>query len=263
MTEHTMELAGGSGSIQYWLEGDGPPLVLVSTLSGTWQMQVRELRKRFTVLTYDMRGFGRSPSANGLPSNQQHADDLAALLTAVGCSRARLIGLSHGGLVCQHFAARYPDRLAGLVLAATFARARGSTRLFLRMLHGFLERDDVPHFWEVLKSFLFSEANADRILRREGLLRRAMFDQYDAACLRSIYGQAIEHDSSAWLGAVRCPTLVVGGAEDMLFPPPLSQELSALVAGSKLVLLPAAHVPPVEVPRQFNETIADFFGRAP
>jgi 3-oxoadipate enol-lactonase len=260
MTGEHAEVSGGS--ISYQVEGEGPLLVLVSTLAGTWRGQVRDLRKRFTILTYDMRGFGESPSTTGFPTNAEHADDLAALLDVVGASRATVLGLSHGGLVSQHFAGKHPDRLSGLALVATFAKARGSTLLFLRMLYGFLERDDLANFWEVLKSFLFSAPNWDKLLRTERMLRRAMFDQYTVASLRSIYGGALEHDSLAWLGDVGCPTLVVGGQEDMLFPPWMTAELAELVPGAHQVMLPAAHVPPVEVPQQFNDVVTQFFGGA-
>src|SRR6185295_4180270 len=138
-----------SGRIRYSLVGAGVPLCLVSTIAGTWHGQLRALSKQHQVLTYDMRGFGGSTSADrGLPSNEQHADDLAEIIEAAGLSRPPVVvGLSHGGLVAQRFALRHPDRLSGLVLVATFARLSGSALLFLRMLYEFLEDDDIELFW--------------------------------------------------------------------------------------------------------------------
>ncbi|MDQ2583479.1 hypothetical protein CKY47_05690 [Saccharothrix yanglingensis] len=250
------------GAIGYRRGGSGPPLVLLSTLAGGWLRQVPVLSRHFDVLTYDMRGFGDSPSDTGHPTNAQHADDLAVLLDRLGVDRAAVVGMSHGGLVAQHFAAKHADRLTGLGLVATFAAPHGPTLLLLRMLNGFLERGDLAGFWEVLKSMLFSAAGAPELARREAALRRAMFDQYDVAALGSIYAQALEHDSRAWLGEVGCPTLVVGGAEDILFPPVLTEELGRLVPGARVELLPAAHVPPVEAPRLFNDLVVDVFGAA-
>lgn len=251
-----------NGQISYRVHGDGPPLVLLSTLSGSWMRQIPALKKRFTVIAYDMRGFGASPSASGFPSNQEHADDLAALLDTLGLDRAAVVGMSHGGMVGQHFAIRHPERLAGLALVATIAKARASTLLFLKMLYGFLERDDLENFWHVLRSFLFSAAGAEFLARRERPLREAMFNQYTPASLRSIYGQALEHDVlDAGLSGVRCPCMVVGGEEDMLFPPPMTRELAALLPESRTELLPAAHIPPIEAARQFNDLLIEFFGK--
>ncbi|MDX6742361.1 alpha/beta fold hydrolase [Actinocorallia sp. A-T 12471] len=260
MITDTVELK--EGAIRYRTRGEGPPLVLLSTLGGTWMRQTPVLSKHFTVITYDMRGFGDSPSSVGFPSNADHADDLAELLTALGYDKAAVAGLSHGGIVAQHFAGRHPERLSALALVATFAKARESTELFLRMLYGFLERDDMANFWEVLRSFLFSAANAEVLDRRESLLKQAMFDQYTTAALRSVYGQARTHDSTGFLGPLPCPTLVVGGLQDMLFPVTATEELAALIPGARTVLLPAAHIPPVESPRAFNDVLLDFLGEA-
>ncbi|WP_413803248.1 alpha/beta fold hydrolase [Streptomyces iranensis] len=258
MTRRTMDL--GNGRIRYRIQGEGPPLVLVSTLAGTWIRQIRQLSQHYSVLTYDMRGFGDSPCRRGFPSNAEHADDLDRLLETLGIPRASVLGLSHGGLVVQHLALRHPHRVRRLGLVATFARPGGSAGIFLKMLNGFLDRDDLPNFWEVLKSFLFSAAGSERMVRMETHLRRAMFDRYTTAALRSIYGQAREHDLLAELCAVRCPALVIGGEQDMLFPPSVTEELAAAIPGASLELLPAAHVPPVEAPLPFNKIVTEFFG---
>ncbi|WP_158075596.1 alpha/beta fold hydrolase [Actinokineospora bangkokensis] len=255
-----IELDGGS--IRYRVRGSGQPLVLLATLQGSWLRQVRALTEHFTTITYDMRGFGDSPSLVGFPTNAEHADDLAALLDHLGVERAVVVGMSHGGLVAQHFAAKHAERLAGLGLIATFGTAHGPTKQLLRMLNGFLERDDLPGFWEVLKSMLFSEAGVPALLRHEAALRKAMFDQYDVAALSSIYGGALEHDSQEWLGAPGCPALVVGGAEDILFPPVLTERLGARLPGARVELLPAAHIPPVEDPDRFNALLLETFGAA-
>ena len=49
------------------------------------------------------------------------AEDLHALVDALGLDRPVICGLSLGGAIAQVYATRYPDRLSGLVLAATFA----------------------------------------------------------------------------------------------------------------------------------------------
>lgn len=248
------------GHIEFRTKGEGEPLVLLSTLSGSWMRQLPVLSKKFQVISYDMRGFGDSPSATGFPTNAEHADDLALLLESLGVERATVIGLSHGGMVAQHFAAKHGERLAGLGLVSTIASAHGPTYMLLRMLQGFLIRDDIIGFWEVLKSMMFSQAGAETLYRRESAFRRAMFDQYDCAALHSIYGQALEHDSKAWFGRLDCPSLVVGGQEDILFPPAVTRELADLLPSSRMELLPAAHFPPLEAWRDFNDLVIDTFG---
>lgn len=102
--------------------GHGPTVVLeaggagegtTGTFSGTVEEQLAEFA---TVLTYDRVGSGRSGS-KPRETIAEMADDLRALLSATGCETpAVIVGWSSGGMVAEMFAARYPDKVAGLVL---------------------------------------------------------------------------------------------------------------------------------------------------
>jgi len=101
-----------------------------------------------------------------------------------------------------------------------------------------------------------------RRVDREQIIRATLDPvpvHHDTSALRSIYGQAVEHDSTGWFSGVACPSLVVGGAEDILFPRVLTERLASQLPGSRLELLPAAHLPPVEVPRPFNDLVLATF----
>ncbi|MCL7418798.1 MAG: alpha/beta hydrolase [Halalkalicoccus sp.] len=75
----------------------------------------------YTTVAYDVREHGRTGgSARTAYSIGSFADDLDALVTALDLDRPVLCGLSMGGCIAQVYAATYPDRLAGLVLADTF-----------------------------------------------------------------------------------------------------------------------------------------------
>lgn len=102
--------------------GQGPVVVLEAggagegtseTYSGTVEEQLAEFA---TVVTYDRVGSGRS---DGKPRETvaQLADDLDALLSAIGCQTpAVIVGWSSGGMVAEMFAVRHPSKVAGLVL---------------------------------------------------------------------------------------------------------------------------------------------------
>jgi pimeloyl-ACP methyl ester carboxylesterase len=75
-----------------------------------------ELAKFCRVLTYDRAGLGRSERIKTAPTMGERAQDLAALLDAVGVREAALfVGWSLGGLILQNFSARYPERVSGLL----------------------------------------------------------------------------------------------------------------------------------------------------
>ncbi|WP_277555168.1 alpha/beta fold hydrolase [Halobaculum limi] len=108
----------------YQRRGDGPAVVFVhgAIVDHTqWAPQMDALADEYTVVAYDVRGHGRTGgSSRASYSIDLFADDLAALIDALDLDRPVVCGLSMGGCIAQSFAARYPDRLSGLVLVDTF-----------------------------------------------------------------------------------------------------------------------------------------------
>ena len=102
--------------------GTGLPLVLSHGFlqdSSMFDAQVRQLRPRHRVVTWDARGHGSTAMSGGAFDYWDSADDLAALLDQLGVKRAVVGGMSQGGFISLRFALRYPDRTAGLVLIDT------------------------------------------------------------------------------------------------------------------------------------------------
>ncbi|MCE3555515.1 alpha/beta hydrolase [Pseudonocardia sp. RS11V-5] len=107
--------------LHYETTGSGPALLViqggVSDAGGTAQL-VELLAPRFTVITYDRRGLSRS-STPGPPRQgavlEQHADDAAALLSALDVGPARVVGASLGAVIGLHLLVRTPDAVTGLL----------------------------------------------------------------------------------------------------------------------------------------------------
>ena len=111
--------------LYYELHGaeDAPLLVLnngiIMNAAGSWVYQTKALSAHYRVLLYDCRGQGQSDHPDESYTMEMHADDLAALLAALGYEQAHIAGISYGGEVGQAFALKYPDRCASLILADT------------------------------------------------------------------------------------------------------------------------------------------------
>jgi pimeloyl-ACP methyl ester carboxylesterase len=126
-----VESADGT-PIAYRVSGAGDAIVLVhgtGTSSADWAFVAPLLRDRFTVVTMDRRGRGKSGDGPEY-AMEREADDVLAVLDAVGAEF--LVGHSYGAL-CSILAAKRMDRLRRLVLyeppfALTEDRLRGSTR---------------------------------------------------------------------------------------------------------------------------------------
>jgi len=112
--------------IWYDLQGAGPVLALNHGWRGPtadWPSNVFELREHARLLTYDVRGHGKTtapedPDAYSMP---QYAADLRALLDAIEIERAHIVGVSQGGMIAAQFAVDYPERARSLVISDSTA----------------------------------------------------------------------------------------------------------------------------------------------
>src|ERR1700727_2709549 len=107
--------------IYYEVHGDGPPLLLTHGYSSTsemWNGQVEALSKHHKLVLWDMRVHARSdsPSNPGAYREALTVADMAALLDAVGASRAIVGGLSLGGYMSLAFYRVHPARVTALLI---------------------------------------------------------------------------------------------------------------------------------------------------
>ncbi len=119
-------------NIAYQVTGDGPlDLVMVmgfiSHLELDWDEPraahfIERLSSFSRLIRFDKRGTGLSDRPGGLPDLETRMDDVRAVMDAVGCERAALIGISEGGPMAALFAAIYPERTSALVLYGTYAK---------------------------------------------------------------------------------------------------------------------------------------------
>jgi pimeloyl-ACP methyl ester carboxylesterase len=134
MRPETKYARSGEVHIAYQVVGDGPlELVLVpgwiSHIEHQWEDPaharfLERLASFSRLITFDKRGTGLSDrvAESALPTLEQRMDDVRAVMDAVGCSRAALVGVSEGGPMSALFAATYPERTVALVMYGTYAK---------------------------------------------------------------------------------------------------------------------------------------------
>src|SRR4051794_22560212 len=103
--------------------GSGAPLLAISGSRGDLRRRPNllesPLANTFDVLAYDQRGLGRTSKPDQPYSIADYADDAAAVLDAVGWERAKVVGVSFGGMVALEMVLRHPNRVAKLALCCT------------------------------------------------------------------------------------------------------------------------------------------------
>ncbi|MGW1064748.1 alpha/beta fold hydrolase [Streptomyces aureus] len=115
-----MPFADSDGtSVYYERHGSGPPILLVHGSGGNhaaWWQQVAALRDEFTVVTLDLRGFGRSDSAMPEFDGQDFPGDVVAVLDAEDLTDVMLVGQSIGSVAALRAGLLRPDRVSAVVL---------------------------------------------------------------------------------------------------------------------------------------------------
>jgi pimeloyl-ACP methyl ester carboxylesterase len=248
--------------LYYEALGKGPAVVLVHgglVDSRLWEKQMRPLSKRFRVVRYDLRGYGRSAAATEPFS---HLEDLRGLLDFVKVEKATLVGLSLGGIIAADFALEHPGRVERLVLVGPGLRGDKQP-----------PPKDAAAAIEAMKQG--AEAFADASMRRElyaavrpgsdahALLRRMLLDNFKAlSALRPGFLKYPDTPTAERLADVKVPTLVIIGSRDGANLLNIAETLASQVPGARKVVIPgASHHPPVETPKEFNRALLDFLER--
>jgi 3-oxoadipate enol-lactonase len=256
----------GTVSIHYESTGAGAPVLLVMGLgmsaTGWWRTVPVLASAGLRVIPFDNRGVGRSARPPGPYTMAMLADDAVAVLDAASLERAHVYGISLGGMIAQEIALRQPRRVARLALGATTPGGRGAIAPDDTTLAFFHRRGQMPAHEAVWASVPYNYSartrgeHGDRIAQDiSQRLRYPIEPEFYAAQLSA----ALAHDAGDRLGAIRAPTLVVHGLEDVMVPPANGRLLAGLIPGARLLELSgAAHLYPTDEPSADHE-IADFF----
>ena len=247
--------------LYYESRGKGPAVVLLHgglNDSRLWDAQMKSLSKRFRVVRYDLRGFGRS---NAEPVEFWPTEDLRALLDFLKIEKASLVGLSLGGIVAADFALEHPERVERLVFAGAGLRGAGlppDEKAAAARRVG--EKEGAEKYFE---AFLESDLLAGLRTRpraREAM-RRMMVENYKAnAYVSAGYSQSPEPPTAERLGQIKAPTLVIVGSLDGRNLQTIADTLASKIPGARKVTIPgASHHPPVETPAEFNRILLDYF----
>lgn len=257
-------------TIHYETLGDrsNPPIVMVLGLShrlAHWGQLPALLAEQLFVVTFDCRGMGESEKRDEPFTVADEIGDILAVMDSVGLERSAVYGRSRGGMLAQALALQVPERVSALILSGTSHRgpgAVGSTDAVNRAMNftpemtrekifetqnsamaspGWKERDPAA-FAEVMRIDLEAPPRRFAVVRQqESVSAWSSFDQ---------------------LGEIRCPTLVICGADDGMVPSLNSRQIAAVIPDARLELIPqCGHLPMMEKPREVAALVLGFLPR--
>ena len=215
------------------------------------------------VIAPDLRGYGESTVVPGKTPLDVFAADLAALLDHLDIADVVIGGLSMGGQIAMEFARQYPDRLRGLMLAATFAHTDTDEGKRKRnAMADRLVREGMGEYADgVLSQMLAPRSIVTKpaVAEHVSAMMHATNPEGAAAALR---GRSERPSYIETLGNLKVPSLVVVGSEDAFTTRQDAEQMRDLLEGSELVWLEGiGHMPNLESPEAFNSALVQFLTR--
>jgi pimeloyl-ACP methyl ester carboxylesterase len=189
------------------------------------------------------------------------AADALGVLDALGIARAHVCGVSLGGMVAQHVAARAPERVASLTLMMTTTGRRTLPRPTARAQLALISRPTsharaavISHVMRVLTAIGSPAYRPDPDMFRTRVTASVDRAYRPAGTARQLLAVAADPDRTPLLARIVAPTHVIHGLDDPLVPIGNGQDLQARIAGATADFIPGmGH----DLPQQLLERYAD------
>jgi pimeloyl-ACP methyl ester carboxylesterase len=273
--EHQRWVTVGGASLNTIDMGEGPPILFVHGLSGSWTNWLEQLpvfARDHRVIAMDLPGFGHSPMPPERITISAYARILDGLLEKLEVSAAAVVGNSMGGFISTELAIAFPQRVERLVLVSA---AGVSTYRYpgIERIEPYLRR--VAPIVAVYTGW--TAARSDWISRRRGLRNLTLGlvarhpDRLPTALAAELlrgtgkpgFVQALQANLNYpirdRLPEIACPTLIVWGAEDKVISVGDASVFEELIPGSRKVIFEdTGHVAMLERPASFNKLLGEF-----
>lgn len=214
---------------------------LVTTAWLSWYPVLTDLSAHYRVVAFDQRWHGR-----GIRSRHFRladcADDVAAVLDALGIDTCIPVGYSMGGAVAQLVWKRHPERVQGLVLCATARNYRCARRerVFFPLLSA-----------AVLPLGPYARARVERLAASlperpattgaDDVWGRAEFRSTSAWSVPEVLAEIGRFNSAPWVGQISVPTAVVVTARDHAIPTRRQLALAAAIPEAQVFTVDGGH----------------------
>ena len=255
-----------SAEINYRSWGDGPALLFAHGAGGnhmSWWQQIDAFCDRYTCISFDHPGFGLSKWSDDVSDDTEYGDVMVEMLDALGIERCAFVAQSMGGWSALGLSLRQPDRIASLVLSATFCGATGPD--FDQIVAA---RDPklsaLREAWQRRDPGAVNPALGDTAAREQPALHTlyeliSSLNSTEAAASRRRWGTFTQDD----LAKIKTQTLLVSGEEDIIAPPAAMDAAQRLIPGSRLARVEGTgHSPYFHRPDEFNRLLADHLSKS-
>jgi proline iminopeptidase len=222
---------------------------------------------------FDHRGQGRSGRGDPqLYTLDENVEDMEALRRHLGVGPIVSLGTSYGGMVAMAHAARYPESVSRLILCVTAAHHG-----FIQAAQDFIAKNGTPEQRDMCDRLWAGAFATDTELRHYYEVMAPLYSvRHDPLAAQATRGRGVlspeainrafgpdgflrSYDLRPELPRITAPTLILAGAHDWICPPRFSEEIHALIPGSRYHLFEdASHSLRNDVPEGLRAAITGF-----
>lgn len=265
-------------------ENAGPTVLLMPTWSllhsRHWKMQIPYLSRHYRVVTFDGRGNGRSdrPTNPGDHDLDQYLADAIAVMDGTDTQRAVVAGVSFGGYLCAHFAARFPHRTIGVV---AFGPAAALSSIYPELVdparaeYPWDEELDTTEGWAKYNKYQWLRDYPDFV---DFFIGQIFTEPHSTKPIEDAVGWALETDAEVLIATelaelldgeealaayrkIDCPLLVIQGADDHIIPQAVGVKLAEVTGGEFVTIDGGGHFVQGRDPVKANLLIKGFIDR--
>ena len=240
-----------NGKLYFEVVGEGEPIVLIHGFSldhRMWEPQVEFLKDKFKVITYDLRGFGKSSVPTGKYS---HHDDLKALLEHLGVSKTHVVGLSLGGEIAIDFTLAFPNMVKSLVLSDSSLGGYKSTVDW--NVHPEEGLEKAKENW--VNHEVFNKTTTNKIASEK--LQEMLKDYSGWHWFNSDPREKLIPPAIDQIQDIKVPTIIMVGENDLNYYHNIAEVLNQKILGSKKIIIPnSGHMTNLENTEAFNRVLS-------
>jgi (E)-2-((N-methylformamido)methylene)succinate hydrolase len=258
-----MKIQANGINMNYEITGRGDDLVLIHGLGNNlklWFNQVPAFSKEYRVLTYDVRGHGRSDQ-QGEYRFSVWAKDLYELLRTLKIPSAHILGFSLGGAIAATLAIQHPEMVKSLIISNSGGRPATEEAKLKAAQRNQAEveafsNSGLEGVYQVRKNVSFAPGFPEKHPAVMEKYKEMLFGNRPENYMKlaNCYVNREPIDFSK----IAAPTLILVGEQDVSSGPEAGKIVQSMIRGSQLVIMPTGHASCLEMPEEYNGYILKF-----
>lgn len=258
---------GKAADYYYEQNGHGEAIIFAHGLfvdHSIFEYQVESLKETYTCFSFDLPGHGRSTFNPDGWTLEDIAEDFRQFILDKQIGKPTWVGLSQGGMIFMRLAAEYPELIGRLVLVGTSHLAEYPDRipLWKERIATFKKGDksEIDAMMESIQKLIVGrDFMENHPALRENELQVMKANSCGAMIPATKAAVINRTDVSDKLVRIKCPTLIVVGAEDHATPAEIAEGMRSHIQNSSLSIIPGAgHHAPIETAQLFTEELIRF-----